>query len=64
MPRLELRQCPFCEGKGVLLATERMLPSGPNRYYAECMSCLARGPVSSTRKYAIIKWNKERDEDA
>lgn len=59
--KIKLNPCPFCEGKAVLLATEKIFPSGPNRYYTECISCFARGPVSSTRKYAIIKWNR-RDE--
>ena len=60
----ELSPCPFCGNKVVLLAKEKVLPSGPNRYYAECPLCLMRGPVTSTRKYAIVKWNERSGEDA
>lgn len=64
MPRPELKPCPFCGSKGILLTTERIFPSGPNRYYAECSLCLTCGPVASTRKYAIVKWNDRSEEDA
>lgn len=60
---IRLKPCPFCGSKDVLLATEKMLPSGSNRYYAECPLCLMRGPVTSTRKYAIVKWNDRSCED-
>lgn len=57
------KKCRFCGGKDLdlvrqnenLICGERGFPGGIC-YFAECLGCRARGPVSETQEQALAKW--------
>lgn len=51
----QLYECPFCAGKTEL--TQQWYPVSGVMYYALCISCWARGPMSARREDAVEFWN-------
>lgn len=58
--------CPFCGGghleldtlNSEALAAWRKLGGGGNGDFVSCSSCMAAGPISSTKRLAILRWNE------
>lgn len=50
--------CPFCGSKFNLLSLESKPCIIGETFYMLCMFCEAKGPESSTKKIAVLNWNK------
>ena len=60
----KMKPCPFC-GEARLLKTVRMFFDKILRisdYFVECQQCGARGPAGTTKRMAVISWNRRAKE--
>lgn len=53
---MELMECPWCWTHDVEVF-ETYDQKDEARYYVECKSCCARGPLDAEKKKAIRAWN-------
>ena len=52
-----MRECPHCGETQQLSVLDRPADCG-EEYYAQCDSCLSRGPIAGSAKAAVNNWNK------
>lgn len=56
-----LRPCPFCEATEVQLVSFGAEAELDMRYFVQCETCSARGPITLFSQKAVLGWNHARE---
>ena len=57
----EIIFCPFCDSVYYVVTTDRIVGEKGWKYYVECKTCGANGPIKDNSADALLEWSKVAD---